>query len=249
MNAFYLKPEYWSNGSNYSIHLKGQEAHHLASVLRMKKNEQVLVYDGQGRSGLFLIETVDKNDSKLSLIEEKIYTPPKSRISLALGWGKAARRGFILEKAVELEAHALIFWQAEYSQFPIPNDIKENWQNQLIAGLKQCKNPFLPSLKILPKGVYELLEYAKDFDHKHLLVESSFEHQSFMDSSFLAQEGNTLCVIGPEGGFSKKEVELFYDAGFISLSMGDRILRWETAAIMALGLHWWKKGNQEWHNR
>lgn len=244
MNAFYLQANDWPTKAT-NIELKGQESQHLAHVLRMKEGEQVLVYDGHGRSGIFSIETVSRNKSKLCLIEEKIYAIPKSRISLALGWGKAARRGFILEKAVELEAHSLIFWQAEHSQFPLPTDIKETWQKQLIVGLKQCKNPFLPILKIMPNGVHELLEYAKDFDHKHLLIESSFEHQSFMDSSFLAQEGDTLCVIGPEGGFSKKEVELFSDAGFICLSMGDRILRWETAAIMALGLHWWKKGNPE----
>ena len=170
-----------------------------------------------------------------------MYPEEQSRITLALGWGKAARRGFILEKCVELEAHALWFWQAERSQFPVPKDMKNSWQEQLIAGAKQCKNPYLPEISALSKGVKELIEKSKNFEHKQLSVESDYQHEAFLAEKDLGLKGDTLCVIGPEGGFSPKEVEFLVDAGFKTYTIGNRILRWETAAVMVLGLHWWNK--------
>jgi 16S rRNA U1498 N3-methylase RsmE len=51
---------------------------------------------------------------------------------------------------VELEADGLWFWQAERSQFPVPSDAKDTWHASLVAGAKQCRNPWLPELRTLP---------------------------------------------------------------------------------------------------
>ncbi len=87
----------------------------------------------------------------------------------------------------------------------------------------------------------ELIEKSKNFEHKQLLVESDYQHEAFLAEKDLGLKGDTLCVIGPEGGFSPKEVEFLVDAGFKTYTIGNRILRWETAAVMVLGLHWWNK--------
>lgn len=57
----------------------------------------------------------------------------------------------------------------------------------------------------------------------------------------LGQPGRTLCVVGPEGGFTAQEVEKLTRAGFLPATLGERVLRWETAAVLCLGLHWWKR--------
>lgn len=237
MHTFYLQDSLWTTNT---LSLEKTEAHHLSRVLRLRIGEEVLVMNGLGKEALCTITTIGKNSADLTILEIKEYPPSTRRVTLAAGWGKAARRGFILEKCVELEAHAIWFWQAERSQFPLPSDIKTGWQEQLIAGAKQCKNPYLPKLET-KTGVKDIIEATKDFQHKQLLVESEYAHEKFMSESELAQEGDTICVVGPEGGFSPQEIRLFQEAGFKTLSMGDRILRWETAALMALGLHWWKK--------
>ncbi len=236
MHAFYLEPNNWQD-----LILTGSEFHHLSKVLRLKEDEQITLLDGKGKEAICLIQTITKKEAKLTLCSEKIYPEDTAKITLALGWGKAARRGFMLEKSVELEAHALWFWQAERSQFPVPQDIKASWQEQLIAGAKQCRNPYLPELCSVTQGVQELIEKSKNFDHKQLLVESDYAHDAFLSEKELGLSGNTICVIGPEGGFSPQEVELFKNAGFKTYTIGDRILRWETAAVMVLGLHWWNK--------
>ena len=225
MHTFYIPPAQWGR----HMELSGQEAHHLGRVLRLRAGEEVLLLDGEGREGLCRIASVGRQSAALELVSEKLHQRPASGAVLAVGWGKEARRGWILEKSVER------------SQFPVPSDAKETWHASLVAGAKQCRNPWLPELRTLPGGVDELIRASKDFDHCQVLVESGLPQQDFMGETYLAQPGRTLCVIGPEGGFSQREIEKLMAAGFKALSMGERVLRWETAAMMALGLHWWKR--------
>lgn len=235
MHAFYLSPDAWSP----PFILDGAEAHHLSRVLRMPVGEKVLLLDGAGREGEFRIAEIHRQHVLLEKLSELTHPRPASGVILAAGWGKAARRGWILEKAVEFEAAALWFWQAERSQFPVPDDIRQQWQAQLIAGAKQCHNPWLPELRTLSGGVEELVHSARDVSHKHVLVESGHQAQAFLSGDRLAKPGLTLCVVGPEGGLSPREVEFLQRSGFEALTMGPRVLRWESAALMALGLHWW----------
>lgn len=237
MHTFFLSPEAWSAQPV----LDGAEARHLLRVLRLRPGEEVGLLDGRGREALCRIVQTTKQTAELTIVSERLHPEPVSRVTLAAGWGKAARRGWILEKAVELEAAALWFWQAERSQFPVPGDIRANWEGQLIAGAKQCRNPWLPLLRTLSGGVEELIAASVGFTHKQALVESDYAHQDFLSGDKLGLPGDTICVVGPEGGFTPREVDALKAAGFATLSMGDRILRWETAALMALGLHWWKR--------
>lgn len=243
MHSFFLPPKAWTPNPI----LEGAEAHHLVRVLRLKPGEDVILLDGQGREAVCRIVKTLKQAVELTLLSEQLHPQPQSRVILAAGWGKAARRGWILEKAVELEASALWFWQADRSQFPVPGDIRANWEGQLIAGAKQCRNPWLPELRTLPGGVDELIATSEACAHKQALVESDYAHRAFLDNNALGLPGDTVCVVGPEGGFSPREVHALENAGFVTLSMGTRILRWETAAVMALGLHWWKRQEQAAH--
>lgn len=236
MHAFYLEPNKWD-----TMLLSGSEFHHLSKVLRLQKDDEITLLNGIGKEAICKIIAINKKEAQLEIISEKDYPKETRKITLALGWGKAARRGFILEKSVELEASHLWFWQAERSQFPVPEDIKSSWQEQLIAGAKQCHNPFIPELASIRGGVKELIQKTEHYEHKQLLVESDYAHDAFLSEKELGLEGNTICVIGPEGGFTPKEVELLIQAGFKTYTIGDRILRWETAALMVLGLHWWSK--------
>lgn len=245
VHTFYLSPEAWPAGAANVLTLSGSEARHLARVLRLGPGEEVAVLDGRGREALCRILQVGKQTVELAPLRETLHPRPESRVILAAGWGKAARRGWILEKAVELEASELWFWQAERSQFPVPDDIRENWLGQLTAGAKQCHNPWIPELRTLPGGVRELIARSEPCAHKQMLVENDHPHQSFFGGDRLGLPGDTVCVVGPEGGFTKGEVRALKEAGFEALSMGDRILRWETAAVMALGLHWWKRQEQK----
>ena len=254
MHSFFLPPQDWpdvtpllASQRSPAVMLDGDEARHLIRVLRLRSGDDVILLDGRGREALCRVGSVKKNSAELLFLRLVCHPQPASRIILAAGWGKAARRGWILEKAVELEASGLWFWQAARSQFPVPGEIRAAWQAQIVAAAKQCRNPWLPELRTLPGGADDLLAAAACADHKQLLLENDHPHQDFLSADRLAQPGCTLCVVGPEGGFTADEAALFMEAGFTALSMGNRILRWESAAVLALGLHWWKR--QQPHQR
>ena len=237
MRTFYLAPEKWSSDAE----LTGGEAHHISDVLRLHPGDSVCLIDGKGREGNFLIRTVGRKCVSLQKISEQVHPRPSSGLTLAVAWSKEVRRSWLLEKSVEFEAEAIWFWKAERSQFDLPDKISDTWTASLIAGAKQCHNVWLPEIRLISAGVGGLIRQAESFDHRHVLVESTLPSQRFLSFEQIPATGRTICVIGPEGGFTLQEVNMLEDARFQSCSLGKRILRWETASMLALGLSWWKR--------
>ena len=231
---FYLPGELWSEPSV----LQGPEHHHLTRVLRKKAGELIVCFDGQGRQGRFVITSVTKNRAALRLEEEEWLPRPAARISLALAWSKSLRRGWLLEKCVELEAQQVIFWQAGRSIGHLPERPKQAMIDQLLAGAKQSGNLWLPELHCQSGGVPGLARICKDFDQLFFLWEKCAT-ESLLDPFRLARPLHTLVVLGPEGGMDDDEAAALEAVGFTAASLGSRVLRWETAALLCLGLGLW----------
>lgn len=236
VHSFYLPSSSWG----VPFQLEGPEAHHLARVLRIKAGALVRLFDGCGRHGLFSVDAVSKNVVALTQRTEEQEPRPVTCCTLAAGFSKALRRGWFMEKAVELEASALLFWQGEYSQAALPEAEKDSWKASLIAGAKQCGSAWLPELGMLRGGVASLAELRPSFDRAFLLYEGETEGR-LLRREDLAVAGDILLVVGPEGGFSPREVELLAEADCTPVSLGSRVLRWETAAVLTLGLAWWAR--------
>lgn len=235
---FYLSPEKWQP----PFLLDGPEAHHLATVARVRPGEEVCLLDGNGREGLFKVTGIGKHQVTLELLSEKTHTPQPSRAILAIGWGKNARRTWLLEKAVEFEAAEIWFWQAERSQGRVPDENKESWTHQMIAGAKQCGNLWLPAVHTLPGGLTQLLTRAKDIPHKYMLWEEQ-AGEPLLATENMQTRTPVLYIIGPEGGFADHEAATLIKEGIRPVSLGRQVLRWETAALLCLGLHWWANQN------
>jgi 16S rRNA (uracil1498-N3)-methyltransferase len=232
--AFYLPPECWGA----EVRLKGQDARHLVKVLRLSKGSRVVLLDGCGRLGHFLICGLGEESVQLERLEERTYLRPAARAVMALAVSKAVRSGFFLEKAVELGAHAVWIWQADRSQNKLADSSGQSWRARMIAGAKQCRNPWLPELRLLTKGVGEVAELASSADRRVLLWETQ-ENVPLLSAETAGKEGLSVYVVGPEGGFSPRELTMLDAAGFSPASLGKRVLRCETAAVLCLGLHWW----------
>ena len=236
LHSFYLPPDAW----NAPFQLDAAEAHHLTRVLRLKPGARVRLFDGQGRHGLFLVENAGKTGVTLALEEAFLDPRPKVHCTLAAGFSKALRRGWFMEKAVELEAGALWFWQGEHSHASLPETEKESWKASLIAGAKQCKGAWLPDFALIKGGVAGLIARREEFDRAFLLYEGDTGGRLVRREDFAAP-GRLLLVVGPEGGFSEGEAAALTTAGIEPVSLGDRILRWETAAVLTLGMAWWAR--------
>jgi 16S rRNA (uracil1498-N3)-methyltransferase len=246
MKSFYLEPEDWpsSLAPGDALQLGGAEAHHLLNVSRARDGEFVRLFDGQGREGKFTLVGRTKREALLECAATRRLDKPQPEVYLALGWTKGLRRSWLLEKAVEFEAAGLWFWQARHSQGETPAEGKESWRAQFAAGAKQCGNAWLPEARTFPKGVDELVAAAAGFERRFALWENPDAPRLLSHADVLASDerpSRTLFVLGPEGGFTDKEIQTLDAAGFAAVSLGKRVLRWETAALLCLGLAWWAK--------
>ncbi|MCJ2163854.1 16S rRNA (uracil(1498)-N(3))-methyltransferase [Pseudodesulfovibrio sp. S3-i] len=206
----------------------------MGTVLRTEKDQTVRLFDGMGHEGLFSVVEISKNQARLEALELKAHPVPTSGLTLAIGWGKSKRRGFLFEKVVELKGLGVILWQALRSQGNVPKDIKETWTDKCVQAAKQCGNPFIPVLETVSGGIDSLIAMADRFDHCYLAWEA--EEAITPLAPPMLSKGPTLVVIGPEGGFDPSEAEKLIQAGFIPVTLGSSILRWETAALYCLSL-------------
>ena len=238
---FYLEPEAWPQ-SGQAL-LTGPEARHLTGVLRAAPGVEVRLFDGRGRHGVFRLAEAGKRGCRLDPVRIETVPQPLDRPILALGWNKSSRRDWLLEKAVELDAGGLVFWQAARSQGRVPQDAKDGWTVKLAQAAKQCGNPWLPDIDVLPGGVDELAAFAARAARCYVLWEAaggSAEACALLGPADLVP-GPCLLVVGPEGGLEAGEVERLRSTGMVPVSLGRSILRWETAALHALSLAYYAR--------
>ncbi|GFK94340.1 Ribosomal RNA small subunit methyltransferase E [Fundidesulfovibrio magnetotacticus] len=232
LDTFHIPPEAWGA----PFRLEGDEARHLAKVLRLGPGARVRCFDGAGREGLFRVVCV-RGGVELEQESEQ-YSAPSGGAWLALGWNKSARRGWLLEKAVELGCGGILFWEASRSQGGMPAEPKESWRAQLVAGAKQCGSVWLPELEMVSGGASGLAERCGAIEGKYLAWESRGVSRG-LGLEDLTGHGGRVFVIGPEGGLTDPEADVLRNAGFRAVTLGPRPLRWETASLLCLGLAWW----------
>lgn len=232
MPAFYLAPGDWGG----ALRLVGEEARH-AHVLRLRQGERIMLLDGAGKSAICEIEKPGRREIGLRLLEAWQTPAPVSRAIIALALSKAVRRGFFLEKAAELGAWEIWLWQAQRSQGRLEQKLIAACEAQVRAGAKQCHNPWFPGIRSFAT-LPELLAASQAAQWKLLPWEEK-AGLAMPGQGQLARPGATMFAIGPEGGIAADEADMFKDAGFEPVSLGERLLRCETAATLCLGLHWW----------
>ena len=234
LNSYHLPRHLWPAQGELA-QLQGQEARHLLGVLRARVGETVRLFDGCGRHGLFeLVETSGRSAARLRPLEEFLEPEPRDGVTLALGWNKASRRDWLLEKGVELGARGIVFWLAARSQGDMPGAPKESWTDKCVQAAKQCGSAWLPDIAMIEGGVDGLVRVAADFDECYVLYEGA-PASALLDPARLAR-GRVLLALGPEGGLEEREVAKLQEGGFAWASLGPLPLRWETAALSCLAL-------------
>lgn len=230
--AFYLPETEWQSVCT----LDGDEARHFL-VLRIRMDEKIMLLDGKGRSAICRILEIGRRSIRVEMEREWFTPEPASRPIIAIALSKAVRRGFFLEKAAELGAWAVWLWQAQRSQGHIDAKLLASCLAQIRAGAKQCRNPWFPGLENAGDA-RTLAALAQKCDCRLLPWEEK-AGEPVVRAVELGRQGTTIYVIGPEGGIAEIEAECFKEAGFKPVSLGERVLRCETAATLCLGLHCW----------
>jgi len=218
-----------------TAYLRGQEARHALKVLRLKKGDEIIIFDGEGREYLAVITAASPTSVKLKVLEEiNVNRDSDLRSVLFMGiTNKLQSFELALQKATELGVSEIVPVVCQRSS--TAHNIK-NWEGKLrrwreivVNAAKQCGRNVIPEIKT----PLRLEEIRSDSDLAFVLWEkggsSLKEFESFSASS-------VSFLVGPEGGLDKKEIELLKTKGFKPIYLGKRILRAETAAIAGMAL-------------
>lgn len=225
-------------GNTYLI--TDSDYNHIKNVLRMQKGDE-LVVSVNGKSDLCEIKSFKDETVVVKIIEENYKnTELKTNIFLFQGLPKSDKMEFIIQKAVELGVDGVI--PVEMNRCVVKLDEKKKnskqtrWQTIAESAAKQSKRNTVPTVfDVL--SYKDALEKANELDM--LIVPYENENGMVETKRVLDELCNCSSVgilIGPEGGFDEKEIDLAKQFGGRIISLGKRILRTETAAITAISM-------------
>jgi 16S rRNA (uracil1498-N3)-methyltransferase len=217
--------------------LRGTEFHHLVHVMRTRKGEEVELINGRGALAHATTQDLFKDHASLIINQIDTTVPRPIQVILAQALPKINRLDFILEKGTELGVDE--FWlfpgQLSVKKDISPNQV-ERFNSLIIAAMKQCGRLFLPKIVIKPElGKWPAIEGTAFFGdvEKEALPFAHQWKQTAINSPI-------LFFVGPESGFTEKEVQILRDKNVKGVKLHQYILRTETAPLMALSLieHW-----------
>jgi 16S rRNA (uracil1498-N3)-methyltransferase len=229
MPRAYLPPSAWTE----TPFLCGDEAKHLAQVLRIQPDQWITVFDGLGNYAEAKVLSVSKQrlDLMLDLAESK--PTPLPEITLAQAIPKGKNMDWIVQKAVELGVSRIQPLVTRHS-IVSPGDQKaEKWRRTALEACKQCAQFTIPAIE----DPLSLSEWIAKPDASELKIIASLAENPQNFREILAahpQLGSVTILIGPEGDFSPQETDAALAAGFIPVTLGDLVLRVETATMFCL---------------
>lgn len=213
--------------------LSPEESHHLARVLRVQPGLEITLFDGRGNVADGIVESVGKAAVEVRVVKRWGVPPPAVQIDLIQAVPKPDRWELVLQKAVELGAANIIPVLSQHTEFKPVEKKMERWQKIVLNAAQQCEVRWLPTL-------HPLCNYAavppRLAGYDLVLIGSLYDGAQPLRTVSMAGKKRVALLIGPEGDFSRAEVDAAVAAGAVPVSFGERILRTETAAIFGLSI-------------
>lgn len=232
-HRFYVPPERIRQNT---VKIKGADVWHITKVLRLGEGDRIYIFDGTGYEYyVFLTERAPKELTGVVLKKEfkgEVESPLK--LTLAQALPKADKLDLILQKATELGVHRFIPLKTERVEIKIDSkrleSRQERWRRIVVEAAKQSGRVVIPEVDV-PISLETLL--TRDYKGVKLLFweeEKTVKLRSVLEQQKEVREA--LILIGPEGGFSPEEIKKVREKGFHVVSLGPRVLRTESAAIV-----------------
>lgn len=232
MNRFFIETEL-TVGS--TIQLTESVFHHWVRVLRAQLQEQATLFNGQGGEYLATLTEINK---KNALVTIENFNPANrdAPFKAVLGqvMSKGDRMDYAIQKATELGVSQIQLLTSERCEMRLKYDRDQkkldHWQAVAIAACEQCGLNLVPKV-LAPISLHEWLSSSELPQSKFVLAPEK-EQKDVLSG---IQPGLAL-LIGPEGGLSENEITQANQAGFMNWCIGDRVLRTETAPVVALSI-------------
>lgn len=226
--------------------IRGRDAEHI-KVLRLRPGEDMTICDGKGTDYKCRLIRSDKDEAEAEIIEIlPCPAEPTVAVRVLCGLPKGDKTDYIIQKSVEAGASEIMFFNSERVIQRTDGVTKklERWNRISEEAAKQSGRGIIPEVRWLG-GFVDALDAAKQTEQAFFMYEAG-ERESF--SSALANAKNlksAAIITGPEGGFERCEADMARACGMHVCSMGKRILRCETAPIVALTALMYESGNLE----
>jgi 16S rRNA (uracil1498-N3)-methyltransferase len=214
------------------IELDDDAAHYVRSVLRLKQDQTIVLFNGQGGEYLSRFSEVSRKTVRVQ-IEQFVDRDVESPLSVTLGMGisRGDRMDWAVQKAVELGVTQLTPLVTERCVIKFNDDKKQqrwqHWQHIVQHACEQSARTRLPALG----EIADISDWVQEQQGLRVFLDP-FAQQSLADLQ--PSDTHVTLLSGPEGGFSEQERQIAKAAGFIPVRMGARILRTETAVLSAL---------------
>lgn len=226
--------------------ITGRDAEHIR-VLRMRPGEEMTICDGKGTDYKCRLVRSDKDEAEAQVLEV-VQCPAEPSVSVRVlcGLPKGDKTDYIIQKSVEAGASEIVFFNCErviQRTEGVPKKL-ERWNRIAEEAAKQSGRGIIPEVRWLDSFV-EALDAAKQQEAAFFMYETGEREKLSAALSGAAALKSAAIITGPEGGFEKFEADMARTCGFRVCSMGERILRCETAPVVALTALMFASGNLE----
>ncbi|MFW2055825.1 16S rRNA (uracil(1498)-N(3))-methyltransferase [Acinetobacter haemolyticus] len=231
MNRFYIETEL--NTGN-TIELTESVFHHWVRVLRAKEQEQAIFFNGKGGEYLVTLTVINKKNALVSIDQfNKLDRTAPFNVVLGQVMSKGDRMDYAIQKATELGVTTIQLLTSDRCEMRLKYDRDQkkldHWQSVAIAACEQCGMNRVPEI-LAPISLNDWV--------KSELPTSRFVLAPNKDQTniLLNSTPDIALLIGPEGGLSETEIETANQYQFKNWCIGDRVLRTETAPVVALSI-------------
>ncbi|MBQ8923337.1 MAG: 16S rRNA (uracil(1498)-N(3))-methyltransferase [Lachnospiraceae bacterium] len=240
MPRFYVDKSICMNADK-AITITGNDVNHIKNVLRLKTGEAITVSDGEGTDYMCSISSISQ-DSVVADIEDVIKNAAELKVKITLfqGMPKSDKLELIIQKAVELGVYEIVPVMTKRTIVKV-DDKKaskklERYNAIAKSAAEQSGRGIVPLVKDF-MSFKEALEYAKALDMTIIPYEEAKGMEYSREVIKSIRDKKSLGIfIGPEGGFAKEEVEAAEAIGAKCITLGNRILRTETAGLTTLSI-------------
>mgnify|MGYP000058801402 CR=1 FL=1 len=243
MNRFYhSKPI----NLNETIVMDDFASHHALKVMRLKNNDQLILFNGDGSDYTGQVINITKRQVEVSIKSKKnIGSESNLKVIILQALTSSDKMDLIIQKTTELGISEIQPIVCERSIVKIKKDKIEkklsHWRQVAIAACEQCGRAEIPKIRE-PENIIKYLERVMESDKDTKIILSPEAAQS-LDNIIPNSKQAIKVLIGPEGDFTKQELDFSIQKGFSPIKIGPRILRTETAPITILSILQYKYGD------